>query len=122
MEPTFSSAASVTTVTPVLAAQIQAAIAALPAAHRVAPQEREIVESKDAALLRLQNWAFTQGFALATESTKPKRVVYHCTHHKKETRNTRKTAEADRERVQTQTQARGCQFSLYISKTQRLDG
>ena len=73
-------------------------------------------------MLRLQNWAFTQGFALATESTKPKRVVYHCTHHKKETRNTRKTAEADRERVQTQTQARGCQFSLYISKTQRLDG
>jgi hypothetical protein len=37
MEPTFSSAASVTTVTPVLAAQIQAAIAALPAAHRAAP-------------------------------------------------------------------------------------
>ena len=37
MEPTFSSAASVTTVTPVLAAQIQATTAALPAAHRAAP-------------------------------------------------------------------------------------
>jgi hypothetical protein len=122
MEPTFSSAASVTTVTPVLAAQIQAATAALPAAHRVAPQEREIVESKDTAFLRLQNWAFTQGFALATESTKPKRVVFHCTHHKKTTKNCRKTAEANRQRVQTQTQARGCQFSLYISKTQRADG
>jgi hypothetical protein len=103
MEPTFSSAASVTTVTPVLAAQIQAATAALPAAHQAAPQEQEIVESKDAALLRLQNWAFTQGFALAIESTKPKRVVFYYTHHKKKTRNTCKTTEADRERVQTQT-------------------
>ena len=37
MELTFSSAASVISVTPVLAAQIQAATAALPAAHRVAP-------------------------------------------------------------------------------------
>ncbi len=108
MEPTFSSAASVTTVTPVLTAQIQAATAALPTAHRAAPQEREIVESKDAALIRLQNWAFTKGFALATESTKPKRVVFHCTHHRKKTKNSRKTAEADRQRVQTQTQARGC--------------
>ena len=62
MEPTFSSTASVTSVTPVLTAQIQAATAALPAAHRVAPQEREIVESKDAALIRLQNWAFTKVF------------------------------------------------------------
>jgi hypothetical protein len=33
IEPTFSSAALATTVTPVLAAQIQAATAALPAAH-----------------------------------------------------------------------------------------
>jgi hypothetical protein len=55
MEPTFSSTTLVTTVTLVLAAQIQATTAALPEAHRVAPQEQEIVESKDAALLRLQN-------------------------------------------------------------------
>jgi hypothetical protein len=47
--------------------------------------------------------------------------VFHCTHHKKTTKNSRKTAEADRQRVQTQTQARGCQFSLYISKTQQSD-
>jgi hypothetical protein len=117
MEPTFSSAASVTTVTPILAAQIQAATAALPAAHRAAPQEREIVESKEAALLRLQDWAFTKGFALATESTRSKRVVFQCTHHGKKTKNSHKTAEANRQQVQTQTQARGCQFSLYISKT-----
>jgi len=103
MEPTFSSAASATTVTPELAVQIEAATAALPAAHRLPPQEREIVESKEAAFQRLQNWAFTQGFALAVESGRADRVVYHCVHHKKKTKNSRKTAEADRRRVETHT-------------------
>jgi hypothetical protein len=121
MEPIFSSAASATTVTLVLAAQIQAATAVLPAAHRAAPQEQEIVESKDAALLRLQNWAFTKGFVLATESAKPKRVVFYCTYYKKTIKNSCKTAEADCQQVQTQTQARRCQFLLYISKTQQAD-
>jgi hypothetical protein len=56
MEPIFTSAASVTTVTPELTAQIDAAVAALPAAYRLPPQEREIVE-KDLAFDRFQNWA-----------------------------------------------------------------
>ncbi len=55
IEPTFSVAALATTVTLVLTAQIQAATAALPAAHQADPQEQEIIESKDTALLRLQN-------------------------------------------------------------------
>jgi hypothetical protein len=99
MEPTFASPASVTTVTAELAAQIEAAVAAMPAAHRSAPRDREVVESKEEAFVRLQNWAFTKGFALAVESTKAKRVVYQCTHHKKATRNNRKTKEAFRKRV-----------------------
>jgi hypothetical protein len=67
MEPTFTSTASLATWTPGLAAQIEAATAALPAAHRLPPQERDIVE-KDHAFDRLQNWVFTKGFALAIES------------------------------------------------------
>ena len=122
MEPTFSSVASATTMTPELASQIEAATAALPAAHKLLPQEQEIVESKEAALQQLQNWAFTQGFALAVESNRADRVVYHCIHHKKKTRNSRKTAKTDRQRVQTQTLASGCNFSLYISRTKRSKG
>jgi hypothetical protein len=38
----------------------------------------------------------------------------------KKTRNTRKAAKADRQQVETSTQARGCPFSLYISKQKRL--
>ena len=80
------------------------------------------MESKEAALQQLRNWAFTQGFALAVESSRADRVVYHCIHHKKKTRNSCKTAEADRQRVQTQTLASGCNFSLYVSRTKRSKG
>jgi hypothetical protein len=58
MEPTFTSAVSSSSVTTKLQAQIDAAIAALPAAHRHGPFKGEIVESKDAALEQLQDWAF----------------------------------------------------------------
>jgi len=54
MEPTFASPASIT-VTPELQAQIDAAVDALPAAHRVAPIELEQADSTDAAFIRLQD-------------------------------------------------------------------
>ena len=65
MEPTFTEAAS-ETVTAELAAQLAAAVAALPPAHCLNPVEREPSESREAAFVRLQNWAFTEGFALVT--------------------------------------------------------
>jgi hypothetical protein len=71
MEPTFTETAS-ETVTVERAAQITAAITALPAAHCRNPEERESTESRDAAFLRLQDWAFTKGFALVKESVKTK--------------------------------------------------
>jgi hypothetical protein len=46
MEPTFSSIASSSTVTAGLQTQIDAAIAALPPAHRAASYKGKIVESK----------------------------------------------------------------------------
>jgi MULE transposase domain len=105
-----------------LQAQIDAAIAALPAAHRQAPFKGEIVESKEAALERLQDWAFTHSFAIATESGSAKRMRFECVHHKKKTKNSRKTPEDARVRVKTKTQSRGCQFELYISQQKRLSG
>src|SRR6266536_1614482 len=109
MEPTFTETAS-EIVTAELSAQLSAAIAALPPAHCLNPVEREPSESKEGAFVRLQNWAFTKGFALVTASAKSTngqvvRVYFNCVHHKKETRNTRKLAEEDRQRVQTTTPA-----------------
>ncbi len=108
MEPTFSSPASLNSVTPELQAQIDAAIATLPAAHQRAPYKGEIVDSKEAALQRLQDWAFTHGFAIAIESGSKNRVWFECVHHKKKTRNTRKTTEDDRTQVETKTQSKDC--------------
>jgi hypothetical protein len=85
-----------------------------------APTKGEIVESKETALLRLQDWAFTYGFALAIESGTADRVRFQCIHHKRDTRNTRKTLEEARKRVETKTQSRSCKFGLYISKQKRL--
>jgi hypothetical protein len=69
MEPTFASVASVT-VTLALQAQIDAAVATLPAAHCTVPVGLELVESTEAAFTRLQDWAFSKGFALVIESYK----------------------------------------------------
>ena len=119
-EPIFTSAASCSTVTPDLQQQIDAAIAALPPLHRTPPIKGEIVESPQTGYVRLQDWAFTHRFALVIETATDRRTIFRCSHYQKKTRNTRKTAEADRKRVQTQTQARGCCFSIYISRHKRL--
>jgi hypothetical protein len=120
MEPTFAETAS-DTVTPELVAQLAIAVAALPPAHCLDPVENEPSESREAAFIRLQDWAFTKGFALVTESAKTKnkqvvRVYLDCVHHKNETKNSRKLDE-ERQRVQTRTQANGCKFSIGIYYT-----
>jgi hypothetical protein len=53
MEPTFIADVSKSTVTLGLQALIDAAVAALPDAHKKAPTKGKIVESNEAAFLRL---------------------------------------------------------------------
>ena len=124
MEPIFTETAS-ETVTAEVAAQLSTAAAALPPAHCLNPEEHEPSESKEAALVRLQNWAFTKGFAFVKESAKTKnrqvvRIYLNCVHHKKGTKNCRKLEEHERKRVQTHTQANGCQFSVVVSFVEAL--
>jgi hypothetical protein len=122
MEPTFSSPASMSSVTLELQAQIDAAVAALPAVHRQAPFKGEIVKSKETALQRLQDWAFIHGFAIATESDSVHRMQFVYVHHKKNTKNTCKTSEDACVCVETATQSKDCKFELYISQQKRLSG
>ena len=125
MEPIFTSPAS-ETVTAELRAQLDAAVATIPPAHRLNPVEQERFESNDAAFVRLQNWAFTKGFALVKESAKTKNgqvihVYLDCVHHKKATKNSCKLKEEERKRVQTRThEANDCKFSLVISFEKQL--
>lgn len=103
--------------------------ASIPPAHRVAPLQDEVVESREVGYMRLQEWAFCNGYALAIESSKPSvkggpitRIVVHCVHHKETTRNSRNIKEEERRRVSRKTQANGCKFAMYISRRKRLDG
>jgi hypothetical protein len=89
--PTFETAskqAVASTVTPLLASQITKATKAFPPAHLIAPANGESFETPRDALLRLQDWAFTQGFVVVTESTRKSQIIFHCIHHRNKTRNT----------------------------------
>lgn len=94
-------------VTEALADEIRHAINALPIAHRAEPQDNKLVESREVRYVLLQDWAFTQGFALVKESSRPERYVLHCIHHKAETKDWRKTPKEDWKRAWTTSQAMG---------------
>ena len=111
-----SELAVASTVTPLLASQISLATKALPPAHLITPANGESFAAPEDALRHLQDWAFTQGFAVVTESTRKGRVIFHCIHHRKGTRNTRKTATEDRERLETSIKAKGCTWAVYVSQ------
>ena len=107
------------TITPLLAAQIKEATKIIPPAHLISPASGEAYEDREVALRRLQDWAFTQGFAVVTESVKigrinakgvktGGRVAFQCVHHRDKTRNSRKIATKDRERVETAIRAKSC--------------
>ena len=81
---------SAPTVTEALADEIRRGVNALPPVHGIEPQENELVESPDVRYVRLQDWAFTQGFALVKKSSRPERWILKCIHHKKETKDWRK--------------------------------
>lgn len=102
---------SAPTLTEALADEFRRAVNALPPAHRIEPQENELVESPDVGYVRLQDWAFTQGFALVKESSRPERWVLQCIHHKKETKAWRKTPKEGQKRAWTTSQAMGRPFA-----------
>jgi hypothetical protein len=107
------------TVTAELQAQLDAAVAAIPHLHATNPGHDEVFQSKEAAFMRLQDWAFINGFAIVKESSKSRqgqvvRQYLECVHYKKTTKNSRKLGEVDRKRHQTKTQASGCLFSLVV--------
>lgn len=99
-----------------LQVRIKTAVDALPSSHRLSSVTGEEVESLEHGKTRLQDYAFTQGFALVIEShdKKRRRLRMHCSRHKSNTRNTRKLDEEDRERVYTNVSFDQCKYSVQI--------
>lgn len=79
-----------------LALQIYQATRVLPPAHLRAPVVGKSFEGPDDASRRLQNWDFTEGFAVITESARKGHVIFECLYHRTRTRNTRKTRAEDK--------------------------
>ena len=96
------------TVTPLLAAQIALATKALPSDHLLILTHGESFKTPEEAFQHLQDWAFTKGFTVVTESTRKGRVIFQCIYHRKKTRNSRMIVTEDRERVSTAIKAKGC--------------
>jgi hypothetical protein len=113
---------AVSTVTEQLARRIDEAFEAIPISNRLAPLQGEVFSDPDDAFQRIQDWAFTQGYAFVTASKVATRVRFDCIHHKTETRNTRKTAEEDRQRVETHVRGTGCLYGVYISVQKKYGG
>lgn len=99
----YSSTMDSTSSTDSLKPKIEAAMARIPSAHRLAPVEDEEVNDLDVGYHRLQDYAFTQGVALAiiSKEAKRKRMTLDCTRHKTRTTSTRKIEEKNRQRVST---------------------
>ena len=78
--------------------RIRSALALIPPAHRLPPVDDEIFSSLDEGKHRLQNYAFTQGFALASTSFQKKKtiLILDCIRHENKTRNTRYIEDEDK--------------------------
>ena len=75
---------------------IQKIIDSIPPAHLLPPRDREIYDAPSACFERLQNFAFSQGFAVVTGScgrAGNPRKYYRCIHHGDKTRNWRRLEE-----------------------------
>ena len=101
-----------------LDARLQRAIASLPSSHRLPPSESEIFISWEEGKTRPQNYVFTQGFALVTETNDKKNhlVILDCTRHHKRERNTRKLEEKDRVRKNTEVSFNECKYRLRLKQ------
>ena len=70
-----------TSITPILEAQIAKAIEAIPEGRRRAPQPQTIVTGPEEALAIVNDWAFTKGYAFIMESYRVYMARFACYYH-----------------------------------------
>jgi hypothetical protein len=102
--------------------QLRKIIDRIPPAHLANPEAHEVYNSPEEALQRLQNYAFSQGFAvvIASRPKTPPRCRFACIHHGKETRNTRQLDDhveegGNRTRELTKIKGKDCNWEVYVS-------
>jgi alkylated DNA repair dioxygenase AlkB len=107
---------------PSLIAQIQQVAANIPLEHHNMPPDESIVLSVKSAVLHLNDWAFLNGYGYVSSSglARERRWRYRCVFHSRadsqKTKNSRKTEERDRVRINTYTRGIGCPVSVTITQ------
>ena len=106
-----------------LEARLQRAVALLPPSHRLPPRPGDLFSSWEEGKTCLQNYAFTQGFALVTETNDKKNhiVKLDCSRHHKRERNTRKIEESDCIQTNTKVLFNDCKFRFTMKKNKDSD-
>lgn len=96
--------------------RIRQAMELMPPAHRLVPVDNETFSSLEEGKLRLQNYAFTQGFALASTSFQKGKtiLILDCTRHGKKTRNTRHIEDEDRLRQGNKVFFDNCRYRVRL--------
>ncbi len=92
------------------------ALELIPLPHRFLPQDEELFATLEEEGKKLQDYAFTQGFALANSSFQKGKtcLVLVCTRYGKNTRNHRKIIDEDRVRVGNKVLFEDCKYQLYL--------
>lgn len=96
--------------------RIRRAMELIPPVHCLVPLDNETFSSLEEGKLQLQDYAFTQGFALASTSFQKGKTVLilDCTHHGKKTRNTRHIENKDRLRQGNKVLFDNCRYRLRL--------
>ena len=99
---------------------IQKVIDRTPPEHLIEPSSGEQFDVPDEAYTRLQNYAFSQGFAVVVGSCGKGRKAYECVHHKSETQNNRKLddhiGEGSNRKVEaTKLKSKGCDWRCSLA-------
>lgn len=90
-----------------------------PPTHCLPPQVGEVFSTVEAGKTRLQDYAFTQGFALVQESFQKQRgiLLLDCSRHHSKERNTRDQTEEERTRKSTNVAFADCKYRLRLKKS-----
>jgi hypothetical protein len=90
----------------------------IPAANRAPVIPGELYQTREEAVTRLKDEAFSRGFVLVCTGGGPLRSKIRCCQQGSTTQNKRKLTEETRKR-KTTVQASGCPFAIYVSHSQK---
>ncbi len=97
---------------PLLEYRISLELELIPPPHQLLPRDEELFAILEEEKKKLQDYAFTQSFALATSSFQKGKtvVVWDCTWYEKKTRNHRKIADEDQDTMGNKVLFEDCKY------------